>query len=211
MMVEFVPSPPGPTDAIVAFTGHVVIATSRGGGDLAAQLPPGSLVARMEPRFLIWFGHRLGSKPGPVGLFLVAHHDPEPILERVEVSSRDHPRARRAMQYCAQVRVFETLDRSALVVIGRDLAGRFEVGLEVLPDRRRSGFGRRLAAAARPAVEPQHFLFAQVPPRRVDPDLPHGWLLTPRFGGRVSEGRDAGLWGRAMNRAWRKRHAGRLV
>jgi L-amino acid N-acyltransferase YncA len=54
-----------------------------------------------------------------------------------------------------------------VVIIGRGLAGRLEVSIEVNPDRRGGGIGSRLAKAAlslTPANEP---LFAQVSPGNV--------------------------------------------
>jgi L-amino acid N-acyltransferase YncA len=50
------------------------------------------------------------------------------------------------------------------VALGRGLAGRWEVGIEVDEHRRGSGLGRRLAAAARHLVPDGRPLWAQIAP-----------------------------------------------
>jgi L-amino acid N-acyltransferase YncA len=62
------------------------------------------------------------------------------------------------------VTVYADPDGRGLVTLGRGLAGRWELSVEVAPRHRGAGVGRRLIAAGRrvaPAGEP---LFAQVAP-----------------------------------------------
>jgi RimJ/RimL family protein N-acetyltransferase len=70
----------------------------------------------------------------------------------------------RAQRYRDDVRVLSDPTGNGLVILGRGLAGRWEVAFEVVLSARGRGLGRALASAARrhaPADEP---LFAQAAP-----------------------------------------------
>jgi GNAT superfamily N-acetyltransferase len=81
-----------------------------------------------------------------------------------EIAVRDHPRVQRALRYREDVRVWRTPDGSGHVLLGRGLAGRWEVAFEVEPAARCRGLGRQLAEAARTLAPPGEPLFAQVSP-----------------------------------------------
>ena len=51
--------PPGPVDAVLAFTAHHVVAAGVDPGLVAARLPAGDLSAPMGAPFLGWLGGRL--------------------------------------------------------------------------------------------------------------------------------------------------------
>jgi GNAT superfamily N-acetyltransferase len=76
-----------------------------------------------------------------------------------------HPRVARALRYRTDVRAFGV--DGGLLVVGRGLAGRWEVSLEVEPAHRRRAIGRRLVAAAPALVPPGEALWAQVSPANV--------------------------------------------
>jgi GNAT superfamily N-acetyltransferase len=59
----------------------------------------------------------------------------------------------RALRYRSDVRVWATPDGAGLLTIGRGVAGRWEVSLEVAPEARGRGLGTALAAAA-PGLTP---------------------------------------------------------
>jgi GNAT superfamily N-acetyltransferase len=63
--------------------------------------------------------------------------------------------------------VFADRDGGGVLLLGRGLAGRWEVAFEVEPDRRDRGLGRALAIAARHLVPRDQPLFAQVTPGNV--------------------------------------------
>jgi hypothetical protein len=71
-LVEVWPAPPGPVDAVLAFTAHHVVAAGVDPDLVAARLPEGDLGAPMQPAFLAWLGERLGSHPGSLDVVLAA-------------------------------------------------------------------------------------------------------------------------------------------
>src|SRR5437763_16807643 len=70
--VDVFGSPPGPCDAVVAFSSHHVVAADVDAGAVLARLPLGDPGAPMDPSFLVWLGERLRSKAGMIDLVLVA-------------------------------------------------------------------------------------------------------------------------------------------
>ncbi len=149
----------------MAFTAHHVIAAPVDPAEVHAHLDPDDLGSPMKPAFLAWLGERLGSAPGMLDVVLAAAGGrgtgavlrPAPHLE-------DHPRARRAVQYRTDVRVYADRDESGILVVGSGLAGRAEVAVELAAGARGRGLGTRMLAAARTLVEPGEVLFAQAPP-----------------------------------------------
>ena len=166
--VEVLPSPPGRLDGVVAFSAHNVVATSVPEDEVRAALPSDDPGAPMDARFLSWLSTRLGVPPGVVDMVLVATHAPdEPTLRLVERDDADdHPRVARATAYRTDVRVFSDPDGAGVAILGRGLAGRLEVAIEVDPEHRSTGFGRALATSVLPFAggEP---VFAQVSPGNV--------------------------------------------
>jgi hypothetical protein len=167
--VEVWPPPPGPVDAVLAFTAHHVVAAAVDPAEVAARLPAGDLSAPMGPAFLAWLGGRLGRRPGSLDVVLAADPlpGPPPLALARGVDPDRHPRAARALRYRQDLQVWTDPEGMAVLVLGRGLAGRLEVAFEIDPARRNRGLGRLLAAAGRhlaPAGEP---LFAQVAPGNV--------------------------------------------
>jgi hypothetical protein len=155
----------GPVDAICSFTAHHVIAVAIDAGEIRAQLPEGDLVAPMAGEFLAWVAGRLGSRCGPVDAVLVTQGEREtPRIGLREVDAGDHPRAVRAARYRSDVRMYADEAGRGVLVLGRGLAGRWEMSFEVEPEYRGKGVGRTLAVAARRLVPPGDPMFAQVTP-----------------------------------------------
>lgn len=158
--VDVVPAPPGRSDAVLGFTARNVIAVSLPGDEVLSQLDRADLGAPLAPAFLVWLADRLGSEPGALDVVLVA----DPLRGTAQLEERDdledHPRVVRARRHRDDVRVLSRDE--GFVTLGRGLAGRLEVSVEVEPGARGTGLGRSLALAARClADEP---LFAQVSP-----------------------------------------------
>jgi GNAT superfamily N-acetyltransferase len=164
--VEVVPAPPGPVDAIVSFTAHLVVAAGVRAGDVRERLPEGDFANWMHPSFLVWLGDRLGSRPGSHDLVLAATGTPadQDLELRLAAGPYRHPRVEYASRHRTDVRVFTDADELGVLVIGRGLANRWEFAFEVEPAGRNRGLGRRLAIAARGCVPEGEPLFAQVAP-----------------------------------------------
>jgi hypothetical protein len=160
-------SPPGPVDAVVAFTAHHVVAAGVREDEVRARLRPGDLAAAMEPSFLAWLAERLRTRAGMSDLVLVA--DPAGPGE-LDVTARDdlaaHPRVARAAAYRRALRVWSDGEGHGVLILGRGLAKRLEVAVEVDEAARGRGLGRRLAFAAR-ALAGAEPVFAQVTPGNV--------------------------------------------
>jgi GNAT superfamily N-acetyltransferase len=73
-----------------------------------------------------------------------------------------HPRIARAMRYRDDVRAWRT--EGGVVLVGRGVASRSEVAIEVDPGYRGHGLGRALAAAARYLVPDNGPVWAQIAP-----------------------------------------------
>jgi hypothetical protein len=162
--VEMTVPPLGRVQAVVAFTAHSVIATSLEPEEIRRQLPRDDLGASMDPAFLTWLGARLGARPGGVDAVLVS--PPHLAEAALRLESRPdlqaHPRIHHALRYRSCVRVFADPAQRGVVTLGRGLAGRWEVSLEI--DEPRDRLGREMITAALlevPAGEP---VFAQVSP-----------------------------------------------
>ena len=162
--VEVISSPPGLADAVVAFTAHTVVAADVDADAVAAQLPVESLSAPLQPRFLSWLAGQLSTDAGSLDVVLVAGRARAAGVELVELDEADHPRLRRAHRYRGDVRIYAPPSGGALVILGRGLARRYEVSIEVDRARRGEGLGRSLAQAARGLVPRGVPLFAQVAP-----------------------------------------------
>jgi GNAT superfamily N-acetyltransferase len=162
--VEVLPSPPGRSDAVVAFTAHSFVASPVPEDELRARLDPTDFGAASDARFLAWLSERLGTPPGMLDLVLVApaREAHVTLVPRPELA--DHPRLERARLYRSDVTAYTDEDSAGLIVLGRGLAGRLEVAIEVEPEARGRGVGRRLAAAALGLAAPGERVFAQVTP-----------------------------------------------
>lgn len=170
--LEVVGPPPGPSDAIVAFSGHSVIAVGVDPDEVFRHLPDADPGAPMSAPFLTWLGLQLGTPPGSVDVVLVADGTGTPDRDRpLEPVDETDPalteRVERARRYRSEVRLYADADRSGVVIVGRGLAGRLEVSLEVQPGRRGRGIGAALARAATGLAPESEPLYAQVAPGNV--------------------------------------------
>lgn len=161
--VEVLPPPPGRAMAVVALTAHHVIATSAAEDWVRARLPAGDLLAPMGPRFLAALGAELGARVDGIDVVLAA-----PALEGdaalTEADLDDHPRVLRARAHREGVRVFADPSGAAVVALGRGLALRHEVAVEVDAAASGRGLATRVLADARRLLAPGETLFAQAAP-----------------------------------------------
>lgn len=165
----------GAVAAVVGFTAHHVVAADVDPAWVRSVLPPGSLSAPMSARFLAALADRIGAEPGAYDTVLVAGpptgsvpggpDGASPEVRTLPVAGADSARLRRAERYRTDVRAYAV--PGAILVLGRGLAGRWEVSLEVEPAYRNRGIGRALVAAAPALVPAGAPLWAQVSPANV--------------------------------------------
>jgi hypothetical protein len=167
-LVAVVGRPLGAKAAIVAFTGHHVVAADVPPDWVAGLCPPGDLAAPMGPRFVSALAERLRVEAGTQDAVLVARGSAESPLPLVTASAAetrqalmDAPNPRR------DCRMWRTTDGSGTVILGRGLEDRWEVAIEVAPALRGRGLGRALALAARSLVGPDEHVIAQIAPGNV--------------------------------------------
>jgi hypothetical protein len=165
---EVVPAPAPGAGACVAFTAHSVVALDLDPDEVHARLAvhPDPLAAALAPDVLVWLAERSGLQPGIVDVVLAAPPRPTTASGRAwspgsALAPRsEHPRVVRALQRRSDVRMHEV--DGGVVTVGRGLAGRWEVALEL--DRHNTRRGRALIAASRDLVPSDEPLFAQVSP-----------------------------------------------
>lgn len=169
--VEILAQPADRDAGVLGFTAHAVVFADADPGWVAAQLPHDDLAAPLSASFLHTLGARLGRGSHSIDMLTCAEPidgPPDPALMLTELTAAAvrgeaaHPRVIRALQYRNEVRVWQT--DGGLVSLGRGLAGRIEVSVEVEPACRGAGLGRRLATAARHLVPDGAVLWAQIAP-----------------------------------------------
>lgn len=166
--VRVVGAPEGRCDAVVAFTAHHLIAADLSEEEVRAHADPSDLGWPMKPPFQRWLEKRLGAPAGMQDLVLAAPAvaDAElPLVEREDL--REHPRVQRAIAYRTDVRVLSDAEERGVVIVGRGLARRWEVSIEIDEAHRSKTLGRRLIAGARALVPADEPLFAQTSPGNV--------------------------------------------
>jgi L-amino acid N-acyltransferase YncA len=120
-----------------------------------------ALAATMNPRFLAAFLERTGRTCETVDAVLVGSPLPgEPPLALKEIEDAGHPRVVYARRRRDDVRAWTA--EGGVLVLGRGIAGRLEVSVEVDEDVRHRGLGRSLVTAARHLVTDP--LWAQIAP-----------------------------------------------
>jgi len=167
--IEVLAPPAGGADAVVAFSGHNLIAAAVDPVEVLAHLPNDDPGGPMSAPFLTWLGVALRSEPGSIDVVLVARAgDGSEALPLERADNADaHDRVQRALQYRSEVEVYSDREQAGVVILGRGLAGRMEVSIEVAPSRRGGGIGSALARSALSLVTPGEHLFAQVSPGNV--------------------------------------------
>lgn len=159
--------PPGPVQAVVAFTAHTVIAADVRPEEVAGRIPTEDIGAPMSATFLTWLGERLGARPGMLDVVLV-HSGDHGVESNLDLIPRhdllDHPRVRRAHRLRDEVTVYSDAGRRGVVILGRGLARRLEISVEIDPAHRGRGLGRAMVAAGRALAPPAEPVFAQIAP-----------------------------------------------
>jgi GNAT superfamily N-acetyltransferase len=165
--VTIVAQPSDRDAGVFSMTGCAVVFADTDPDWIIAQLPPGDLSAPLSASFLAALAERLGRRSHSVDMVscatALAGPPPDmPLAELAPSGARKHPRVARALRYRDDVRAWQTT--GGVVLVGRGLAGRFEVAVEVEQEHRGRGLGTGLATAARHLVPAGATLWAQVAP-----------------------------------------------
>ena len=164
--VEVMEAPPGHAQGVVSFTAHNVVATSIPRDEVREHLPTGDFGAPMRLPFLAWLSQRLGQTPGLTCIVLARIGQPavSPIaLLDAPPKMTQHPRVTRSLRFREEVRTYTDADGQGLVLLGKGLARRWEIGIELEPDQRGRGRGKAMVAAAVALLPPSEPVFAQIP------------------------------------------------
>jgi GNAT superfamily N-acetyltransferase len=155
----------GEAAAVIAFPARFYVVAPVAPEWVRARLPPGDFSAPLGARFLVALADQIGAHIGGNDAVLAARaHVHDGGLDLWQISGDAHPRVRRAHRYRQDVRAWQTRDGAGCVVLGRGVAGRWEVSFEVEPAARGRGLGRALAAAALGLLPVGTPVFAQVTP-----------------------------------------------
>jgi hypothetical protein len=161
--VTILPQPSARDAGVIAFTAHSVIFIDADPAWVRGQLPPGDLAGPLLPPFLQALCAKTGRRVNSIDLICVTEpRSGRPPLTLSPALTVSHPRVARALRCRDDVRVWQA--PGGIVVLGRGVAGRWEVALEVEPGYRGKGLGRELAIAARHLVPGGAPLWAQIAP-----------------------------------------------
>jgi GNAT superfamily N-acetyltransferase len=160
---EVVGAVAGAPAAVLSFTAHHVVAADVPAAEVLERVDPADLKGPLAPAVLEWLASRTGLVAGSLDVLLAwipsrAVASGGPAVREVEPST--HPRIDRARRWRRDVRVFE--GDAGMVVLGRGLAGRLELSVEVAPGARGRGVARGLVGSALTASSVAEPVFAQV-------------------------------------------------
>jgi GNAT superfamily N-acetyltransferase len=165
--VRLTPRCPGAKAAVLAFTAHHVIASDLSPETVMDQLRTREVQLPTDPRFLTWLAEELGGSASEDTIDVVLARAGSAAAPRHRMVAPDadalaDPRVAFAAATRTDIRVFRSPDADAVVVVGRGLADRLEVSVELDPRRRGSGLVAELLEAALSEAGPEESLFAQV-------------------------------------------------
>jgi hypothetical protein len=151
---------------VLAFAGHNVVSVDLAGDRIRTWLPDDDLSAPLQPLFLTTLASATGRTPDNLDMVLVApatgRSNGMDLTELTEFLEPLHPRLARALAQRIGVRAWRC--PGGLLTLGRGVAGRWEVSVEVEPALRGFGLGRGLFTAARGMLPVGEQVWAQVAP-----------------------------------------------
>lgn len=160
--ITVLPAPSGRMCAVVSFTGHVAVAADVDPQWVHQRLPHGELSDAYTPPFLGGLATLTGRRVNAIDLLALAPPATGTAGPALSATDEDHPRVRRARRYRTGVSVW--VCEGGVLTLGRGLADRWEVGIEVAAAYRGKGLGRGLARAARGLVPDGRPVWAQIAP-----------------------------------------------
>lgn len=153
---------------VLAFAGHHVVCADLPDSWVRAWLPPGDLSAPMAAPFVTVLAAATGRSPENLDAVLVGRATGRSRgVDLTELTEADlvvpgRPRIARALAHRVDVHAWTC--PGGLVVLGRGVAGRWEVSVEVDKALRGFGLGRGLFASALGLLPEGEWVWAQVAP-----------------------------------------------
>jgi GNAT superfamily N-acetyltransferase len=160
--VTVLPAPLGARAVVVGGSAWHLVAADVDPSWVAAAVAHDPVAAPLGARFLAALADRVGAEPGSLDAVLVAPPAPAEVAVELVPAEVDPPRVQRALEHRSDVRIWSTPDGAGVLVLGRGVAGRWEVSMEVDPSARGRGLGTALVAAAPALVPDGGPLWAQV-------------------------------------------------
>ncbi|GAA5030965.1 GNAT family N-acetyltransferase [Streptomyces siamensis] len=146
-----VPQPSHRDAGVLALTAHSVVFTDEDPEWVREAMRAArcdALAASMNARFLTAFLDRTGRRTDTIDVLAVGSPLPgAPPLRLTEIEDPGHPRVAGSRKRRDAVRVWAA--DGGVLVLGRGVAGRLEVAVEVDEHARQRGLGRQLVTAAR--------------------------------------------------------------
>lgn len=155
--------------AIVGFTRRHFILADVPADEVAAHLDD-DFAAPMLPPFIEWLAQRTGTRAGFADIVLARFGTggKPKMMETVPLEEvEQHPRVARAIQHRAGLTVWASATRSELAIVGRGLAGRVEISVEIDEGLRGSGRSVPMIRDAVQAIPKGTPVFAQISPGNV--------------------------------------------
>ena len=160
--VTIVPAPSRRDAGVIGFTAHAIIFIDADPKWVSAQLPD-DLAGPLSPAFIQELCERTGRQAHTIDMLCTATALPgPPAADGQGQAQRSAPRLARALRYRNAVQAWRA--DGGILLLGRGIADRWEVAIEVDPGRRGAGLGRGLATAARHMLPPGTPLWAQIAP-----------------------------------------------
>lgn len=151
---------------VLAFAGHNVVSVDVTSDWVASRLPDGDLGAPLQSPFVGMLAAATGRVPDGLDVVLVARatgrSNGMALTELTEFVEPLHPRLARALGKRIGVRAWRC--PGGLLTLGRGVAGRWEVSVEVDAPLRGFGLGRGLFTAALGLLAAGELVWAQIAP-----------------------------------------------
>ena len=162
---DVLPAVAGAPAAALSLTAHHLVAADVPADEVLARVDPEDLKGPLAPGFQSWLAGRTGLVAGSLDVLLAwipgggAGEPAEPVHA---IDPGDHPRVDRARRWRSDLTFYADDAGRGMVLIGRGLAGRLELSVEVERGERDHGLARRLVAGALAVAAPEEPVFAQV-------------------------------------------------
>ncbi len=149
---------------VVAMTAALFVLTDVAEPEVLRRLDQTVVGAAMRSPFLTWLAGESAMECGFIDLVLARRGIGGVPRHLYKVDSHDSSRVTRSEKHRDDVQILATADRKGVVTIGRGLAGRRELSIELPTDQRFDGLGRQMIYDGLRAIGPNDFVFAQVSP-----------------------------------------------